>query len=306
MFALFLLAVVVLVTAAPSPLAGTVAWRFGMPLSLALDDQGDLFVLDAQDQTIKKVQVGDPVPQVLLMLDLDNPVDLELDGSGDLVVAAGLEAPRLVVFTLAGQPVREVALDEGFWLQRLARADNGPLHLLVGDGAATRILRFDSNYQLINSIDVTYDCPSETAHWPVEVMDVAEDGTIWVGDVALCGTEYVLRKYDSDGTQLGMWQREGQLSQGEVECLAADGALVHGIADIFIAGDDLFVVLGASSEKGGLEVDQWTTSGTWVQRTELSGAGDPMVRARVHGTKVYLADTLGMKSVFDVDLDDLQ
>ncbi|RMF23351.1 MAG: hypothetical protein D6760_05530 [Deltaproteobacteria bacterium] len=302
-------AVVLVVAMSSSALGATVIGGFTKPVAIALDGQGYAYVADEAGY-VRKVDLAAPAIVAALGSpgsgdgQFDQPHDVALDGNGDLVVV-DRGNNRLVVMTTAGQFVRNVPL-AGKQPLRVSKWTDGSLLVLeFAPGDLLYVERFDTSYHSLGSWVASQPCSLRSM--PSFEADMAIDaaGAIWVAEHLGCGEEYRLRKYSVDGALQGNWSRvAGQLSP---ETLANAHYAVGLIADLFTAGNEVYVILGAGgAESGGLEVDVWTTSGQYERRSALVGPARPWVRAVADSGWLYIVDPGGTNNLIKLQLSALQ
>ena len=302
-----LFALVALLLLTSPVLADVVASGFQQPEAIATDG-AYLYVLESRLGIIQKIDLSTWVVIGTFHLSLLYPTDIVIDANGNLVVPDRTDNSLRVIATsgalvetypLSGDP------DIKPLIQRLARSPDGTLNVAIHDETGTHVRRFDSGYNVLSSFNVEGSCPSNPVASYLVDLDVDDAGNIWIADLAGCGSQYELRKYAPDGTLLGAWQHSSGLPEDHATFDYATGrsTTLHGIADIFAAGSNLYVVVAVGLEDG-VDVDVWTTSGEWLRRSAVSGP-QPTARAIVNGADVLFVDTYGSKAVHRVNLSDL-
>lgn len=288
--------------------AQTLPVDFDRPTAMAFDAAGNLYVLEGLEiDHIKKVSLGNPVQVVATFASrgsgdgqLEYPQDIELDAGGNLVVVDSGNR-RLAVFTTGGSFVHNVALGDGsIYPLRIVRSQSGFLYVLGLEVHGHLIIKkLNPSYDIVGTFDVSETCSYRST--PSRLSDLAIDdaGQLWVIELLGCGEEYTLRRYNQDGNPTGSWSRVA--GQVPADVLAQHGYEVAIVSDIYTSGNKLHVVLGiGGSEVGGLDLDIWTTAGSFVRRTRLVGPARPAVRGRVRNGQTYMVDEDGTEAVMIV------
>ncbi len=285
--------------------ADTISLGFDNPVAVT-SVGGQLFVLEKSGQI--SVVETDGAPSIVRTIaepgsgaaQLSAPEDLVADPWGGVVVADTGNG-RLARFLADGTWVGEVHVEP--YPQRVIADSSHVYSLRFGQNGLT-VDSFDTQLHLESSIDVSSTCPYRDFAAVMGAMAMDNAGAIWVGELTGCGENYVLRRYRTDGTLLGSWSRAaGQLS---ADTLQARGYQVWLISDLFVVGDKLYVILGSGgTETGGIDLDVWSTTGSFQQRVRINGPARPMTRGTVTSADLVMPDPIGTQSLFTVSLSSL-
>jgi len=271
------------------------------PQAIALDRFGSLWILESSG-VVTEVDARRRGVLSSRVLPLSGASDIARDVNGNLAVADSARH-RLAVFATDGRLLRSVSFPATTRVERLAISSHGELIVLTHNEHGARLRRFDARYRELSSFDVTAPCPDNPLASAELDLAVDRHDDLWIAERTGCGEDYRLRKYDSGGALLGSWQRAS--GQFDARTIATTPHTLLLVADIFTDGNELFVILGATSETGTLEVDVWNLSGSLLRRSELRGPGAPMVRAVAYDGEVFVADTLGKQRISVVASTDL-
>lgn len=260
-------------------------WYFLLPLDVAVDSSGNVYVADAGNNRIQKfTSSGNYVTQWGSRGDGDgqfgNLEGIAVDSSGNVYVSESANS-RIQKFTSSGVFITKWGSEgsgDGQFSQPAGIGVDGTGNVYVADSNNARIQVFTSSGVFVTkwgspgSGDGQFASPRTVAIGP--------EGSIYVSDQG----NHCIQKFDANGMFLGKWGSEGS---GDGQFYYPQGVEVDSLGNVYVADTE------------NHRIQKFTSSGTYVTQWECHGNGNgrpgiPLNVATDGSGNVYVADLESM------------